>query len=331
MGPLTNYCGKCGAILAQHLRFCDQCGAPLTTSATRLYSIHFGPVVVRGETIPHRIEGVLEEYVFLRILGEGGMGRVMHAMHRFSGQHFALKVIHPQLRLRKGISRRFIEEAKMQSRIVHPNIVRVFRFLDVDGTMGLVMEFVDGVTLEALLAAQPNGLEVNQVIWLMCQMAAGLGEVHRHGFVHADVKPANFFYGRGSHGRPVLKTGDFGIAQNLQAELRRTGGRRRAGTPGYMSPDQIRGDRLTPASDLYSLGTVVYEMLTGRPVFPLEDEMLDERHLHAEPTPVGATHPHVPRVFRDLVQAMLAKTPDRRPQTANHVLEVAHRLTSGAF
>ena len=323
MSAARCYCGQCGNLMNGQLRFCDQCGSKLDRHQHGSISVHFGPVVEQLGSVPHRIEGLFGDYVLLDLVGEGGMGYVFRAMHRWSGQQFAIKMVSEELRFRRGLLEAFGREAETQAQIVHPNVVRVFQFAQDGGRSGLVMELVRGVTLGVLFHQRAErGVSQGQLLWLAGQMALGLTVVHDYGYVHADIKPSNFLFGTTDQNETVLKIADFGIARSLRAELTGPKKKSRSGTPGYMSPEQIRGEQLTPASDLYSLGCVFYEVVTGCPVFPLDDwEKANRMHLECEPRPIAELRPDAPQSLVQLVQLMLCKEARHRPRSAQAVFQ----------
>jgi serine/threonine-protein kinase len=243
------------------------------------------------------------------------MGVVYRAMSRASGQTFALKVLNERMGLNRGAVSILQNEAHAQSSIVHPNVVRVFEFVQGNRTSAIVMEFVGGPNVEIFVNQHP-GRRVNagEAAWLAMHMANGLAVVHHQGLVHADVKAANFMFGTMYGGHNVLKVADFGIARSLESQLKL-----RAGTPGYMSPEQIRGEHLTASSDIYSLGCVLHELLTGRPVFPGQTtEELQHHHLS---TPVPDLSTAAPPHLTPLLTSMLAKSPNHRIQSMLAIVE----------
>jgi serine/threonine protein kinase len=322
------FCPACRELLVPDLLFCDQCGSSLGSRGENLVSITFGPVVHSQGAIPTKILGTFSEYVLLSEIGAGGMGRVYRAMAPRSGQLFAIKVVSADLKLRGGTAGRFAKEAETQSQIVHPNVVRVHAFREDAGVMGLIMELVDGQSLDLWLGSLPNRqAPVAKAEWLIRQMLAGISVVHYHNYVHADVKPGNFLLGQTDHHEHVLKIADFGIARQLQKALTGPKPKFWAGTPGYMPPEQIRGEHLDARSDLYALGCLLYELLAGRIVFPgtSTDEQV-QQHLHAAPQPLGTFRRDVPQHLSRLVSWMLQKDPQKRPASAGHVLQWMDQL-----
>ena len=315
-----HYCRECGSLLAEEgARFCDQCGSSLDQSGPAPLSVEFGPVVTQSGSIPNQIRGTFMDYLVLHEVGRGGMGTVFHVMHHRSGQAFALKLLEQKLTLQTAMLDAFMREAETQAEIVHPNVVRLFELAQHNGRLGLVLELVQGASLDIVLAErQDRGMRVGQALWLAGQMCLGLAVVHSHGYIHADIKPSNFLYGKTDFGETALKIADFGIARSLRSQLR--GHSSRSGTPGYMSPEQIRGEPLSPASDMYSLGCVIFELFSGQPVFPLNDiDSVFDSHLHEKPNSLDNLCSDTPRELSKLIQTLLRKRPNRRPQSMEEV------------
>lgn len=317
------YCGgeRCHRRNPAGVRFCTGCGESIGRGA--IGPVQFGPVVLARQAVPLEARGALGEYLLLSKLGEGGMGSVYKGMQPLSGQHFALKVLNRELRLKRGAVELLAREAETQSRIVDPRIVRVFRFMQERSRSALVLELVNGAALDEVLRDRA-GLRRGQLLWLAREMALGIDVIHRHGFVHADIKPSNFLFGTTDAGQTVLKVADFGIARRLERELVNAGNRIVAGTPGYMPPEQIFGHPLNRTSDLYSLGCVYYQLITGQPVFPYDDMEVCIRHHATTPAPsVRTQRSDLDDDLVRLVDSMLLKDPNQRPQSA---AEVAARL-----
>lgn len=307
------FCASCKARNEPTARFCDWCGNPVRPRQS--IRIEFGPNVIANDLVPHRILGTFRDYVLLDECGRGGMGVVYRAMGRASGQVFALKVLNARMGLNRSAVSILQNEAHAQSSIVHPNVVRVFEFVPGNRTSAIVMEFVEGPNVEHFVHRRPSQrVEPREAAWLAMHMANGLAVVHHQGLVHADVKAANFLFGTMYGNHTVLKVADFGIARSLKSELKL-----RAGTPGYMSPEQIRGDHLTASSDIYSLGCVLYELLAGRPVFP--GQTTEEIHHHHLSTPVPDLSSAAPPHLTQLLHSMLAKSPQHRIQSMLAIVE----------
>jgi hypothetical protein len=194
-----------------------------------------------------------------RLLGEGGMGEVYLAHNvKLQDVQFAVKVLRPALAANERLVRRLESEARTQSRLRHKHIVRVFELLNWQDRRFLVLDYVEGTTLEARIGANPRGMGETEALALVVDVLAALNHAHEHGVLHCDVKPANVLID--ADGQAHLT--DFGIARNLwEAGAENIVG----GTPAYMSPEQVaHPDRIDHRSDVYSAGMMLFEMLTGR-------------------------------------------------------------------
>ncbi len=255
-------------------------------------------------------------YRLIAKLGEGGMAEVYKAYQPRLEREVALKFIRPELAADAEFRGRFEHEAQAIARLSHPNIVHVYDFGEEGTRYYLVMEYVPGQTLKGRLEslrAAGKTMDWDEACRIINQIAAALDYAHQQGIIHRDVKPANIMLT--PDGRALLN--DFGIAKMLGTSqaLTQTGGT--IGTPAYMSPEQIRGDKeqLGPTSDLYSLGIVLYEMLTGRVPFVADTPLaVLYKHLH-DPIPLPRTlAPTLPEATERVLLKALAKDPtDRYP------------------
>jgi serine/threonine-protein kinase len=208
---------------------------------------------------------IVDAYEVESLIGEGGMALVYRVRHQPSGVHHALKVLHvrvPTIRLR------LLREARLQAALCHPNLVAVSDLIEVHRTPGLVMDFVEGPTLEGVLLEGPLDLtKANQVF---CGVAEGVSAAHQAEFVHRDLKPANVLLSRQGYG-VVPKVCDFGVAKVLGTGARdgiKTVSGVGVGTPGYMAPEQIVDSATVDArADVFALGSIAYEMLVGSMAF----------------------------------------------------------------
>jgi serine/threonine-protein kinase len=259
-----------------------------------------------------------------RLLGSGAAGMVYEASELSSGRPVAIKFL-IRSEDKRSLSR-FLREAKCLSGIEHENVVRVMDCSESCGRPYLVTERLEGGSLADRLAAQ-RMLRPHEGLEIVLACANGLAAVHRAGVVHRDIKPSNILFA--ASGGPKLA--DLGIARSASDEekLTRTGDL--VGTPLYMSPEQVRGEPATPASDLYSLGVVFYEMLAGRPPFvaPGTFELM-KMHLEQSPPPLEALAPGVPGELAALISTMLAKDPAGRPRGAEAVSAALRQIRSVA-
>ena len=249
------------------------------------------------------------QYDVLRLLGRGGMGAVYLAREKALDRLVAIKVLRPEATDPESIER-FRREARTAARLSHPNIVPLHTFGEAEGTMYFVMGFVPGEPLSVRLRRRGR-MEPAQTRELLIQLAGALHYAHSHGVVHRDLKPDNILIEDESD-RPMLT--DFGVAKLAAQGQTLTELGTTLGTPQYMSPEQAAGERqLDGRSDLYSLGVVAYEMLTGRP--PFEGESAREvmsQHIVKDPVPIQTVSPSVPLALAEVVAQLLAKEPARR-------------------
>ncbi len=278
--------------------------------------------VLVAESGPANSEGGVVGTVFNRTyrverkLGQGGMGSVFEATHLRTGRRYALKVLSADARVSPDAIRRFEREATLAGSLGHPGIVAVHDFDETeDGTHFLVMELLEGETLEARLERE-GALSIDVALDIAIRLGTALAAAHDAGVLHRDLKPANVFLARGAHStyaydRVVLL--DFGLAKAAKDDVRITLTGEVVGTPLYMSPEQARGGDLDARSDVYSLGAVVYETIAGTP--PFFDRTLAEvyRRLLAEDAPKLRTYAaHVPPELEQILATALTKEPASR-------------------
>lgn len=265
-------------------------------------------------------------------VGQGGMGTVYKVVHVAFEEVHALKVILPALMSDDLFVKRFKHEAVITRKLQHPNAVRVDDIDEAeDGRPIIVMEYIEGQSLKHLIQEQ-GALPVPRVCAIIKQAAAALAAAHDLGMVHRDIKPDNIVLVESPDGE-MVKVLDFGIAKIKEARnsdssgMTLTGTGVVIGTPQYMSPEQAmgkRGDELNGRSDLYSLGVVMYQMLTGDLPFKADTTMgMLLAHMQTDPTPIRVIHPEVqiPEAIANVVMRTLEKNPDDRPQTARALIE----------
>ncbi|MCK6552556.1 serine/threonine protein kinase, partial [Myxococcota bacterium] len=262
------------------------------------------------------------QYRIDAVLGQGGMGVVFRARQLSVGRDVAIKILLRQLAHDPQAILRFENEARIVSRLRHPNTIRLYDCQRTEeGDLFFVTELLSGKPLSELLATEGR-LTIDRALGITDQICRSLAEAHASGIVHRDLKPANVFIDRIGLD-DVVKVLDFGIAKNIESagNITRTGGVN--GTPAYMSPEQVLAKPIDARSDLYSLGIVLYEMLSGAPPFqsPSFVELL-LKHVQEPPRPLRETIPEleVPDALEALLAAMLAKSPDDRPASVDVVL-----------
>jgi eukaryotic-like serine/threonine-protein kinase len=261
-----------------------------------------------------RAGATIGKYEVGSLLGAGGMGEVYLTRDTALGRAVALKFLHPASLGDPVAVKRFVGEARAASALNHPNIVTVHEVIPSDFGLAIAMELVDGKSLREYAA---DGLEVADVIQSGRQIALALDAAHTAGVVHRDIKPENIFL------RPdgIVKVLDFGLARELP-RADGAGATSRAGLPvgtlKYMSPEQLRGEQIAAASDVFSLGIVLYELLTGR--HPFASEQLWEvagAIANADPVRPSRRNAAIPEHLDRLILAMLAKNPAQRPTAAD--------------
>jgi serine/threonine-protein kinase len=244
-------------------------------------------------------------------LGAGGMATVWQATDRLLGRQVAVKVLREQYAADPSFLARFQREARHAASVSDPRLVTVFDSGVDPGAPYIVMELVSGHTLRHVLD-QAGALAAGQALSIAAEMCAALEAAHAAGLIHRDIKPANVLL----TGSGQVKILDFGIARMAHsAGLTQTG--TLIGTAQYLSPEQGAGQSVGPAADLYAVGCVLYEMLTGAPPFTADSPAgLVYRHVHDQPAPPSARRPGLPQPVDDVVLRLLAKNPSERPASA---------------
>ena len=325
-----NRCPVCSAAVAENTPNCPSCDAALTGTQPTVRQPppkekSKTPNSSRSTSARSRGEGSFlagtvlnERYRVAGLLGRGGMGEVYKAEDLKLNQTVALKFLPEHFADDPAAHERFIGEVRTARQVSHPNVCRVFDIGEVDGAQFLSMEFIDGDDLSSLLR-RIGRLPPDKALEIARQLCAGLHAVHQAGVLHRDFKPANVMI----DGRGKARITDFGIA-GLESELKEGA---IAGTPAYMSPEQITGKELTTKSDIYSLGLVLYEIFTGKQVFEggTINELIRKHKTSAPTTPSEVIKDIDPLVERVILRC-LEKDPRERPATA---LQVAMILPGG--
>ena len=257
---------------------------------------------------------VLPAYDIGEELGAGGWGVVVGGQHRQLHRRVAIKQLPPEMSADPAVRRRFTAEARVLASLDHPHVVPVYDFVERDGVCLLVMELLPGGTLRSR-ASDGAGLTAPKAVALSLACASGLSAAHRRGILHRDVKPDNLLFAASG----VLKVTDFGIAKVIGgADTVMTRAGDVLGTPAYIAPEQVLGGELSPATDVYALATMLYQLLAG--VFPFSHDgpavALLFKHAHEAPKPLRDVAPHVPEAVAEVVMRGLATDPAQRFQTA---------------
>jgi serine/threonine protein kinase/tetratricopeptide (TPR) repeat protein len=308
-------CPRCLAENSSDSRFCKECATSLPSPS----DISAPPTRTIAAPREELTTGKLfaARYQIVEELGGGGMGRVYRALDTKVGEEIAIKVIKPEIAADKATVERFKNELKIARKIVHKSVGRVYDLNEDRGTFYITMEYVRGEDLKAFIR-RSGQMAVGTSLRVVKQVAEGLAEAHALGVVHRDLKPSNIMIDRDGNARIM----DFGIAR-LVGTRGITGGNVMIGTPEYMSPEQLEGKEAGPASDIYALGIVVFEMLTGR--LPFEGEtalsIAIKQKTEAPPDP-RKLNPQVSDDLNRIILKCLEKSKDKRYQTAAELLAV---------
>ncbi|MCA9865169.1 MAG: serine/threonine protein kinase [Anaerolineae bacterium] len=263
-------------------------------------------------------------------IGSGGMSVVYRAQDLLLGRIVAVKVLHENLTDDEGFLRRFQREAHSAANLSHPNIVTVHDIGQDNNRHYIVMEFVDGRTLKQLVRLQNQQgrpLSINSALDLAIQICAGIGYAHRANLVHCDVKSQNILVTRDDR----VKVADFGIARAISEATQHTVDSQIWGTPHYFSPEQAAGLPATPASDVYAIGVVMFELLTGRLPFLAETHTaLALKHMHEPPPLASEVNPLIPPQLDQIIRKVLSKEPAARYRTGDQLGRIlsAYRQSS---
>ncbi|HEX8118925.1 MAG TPA: serine/threonine-protein kinase [Pyrinomonadaceae bacterium] len=266
------------------------------------------------------------EYRIVDFLGAGGMGEVYRAVHSKIGRVAAVKVLTAQAAQAEGFVQRFLNEASIQARLAHPNVATLYDFCEVQGQPCIIMEYVDGQTISERVSDYRAPLPLAETVHVFEKVCEAIDYVHRHGVIHRDIKSNNIKIG--SEGE--VKLLDFGIAKGQGTQqLTQVGSV--IGTLHYLAPELIRGGAADASGDIWALGVLLYEMVTGR--VPFEADTLGDlcdRIGSAEYTPPARVNPGVPREVAAVIARCLKKNPQERYHSAGELLADARRLSAAA-
>jgi serine/threonine-protein kinase len=293
-------CPRCSESFADDAGFCPFDGTELARSAD--------PLV--GRTLSAR-------YRLVRPLGSGGMALVYLARHVMIDRLSAIKVLRRDLGMSASHRERFLREARAVNRVNHPNIVEITDFGESDGLVFLVMEYMEGESLHAIL--RRGRFPWTRAARVASQIASALARAHDVSIIHRDLKPENVLLAqRGA--AEIVKLTDFGIAKVLDAPAL-TFSDQRFGTPGYIAPEYAEGGPATARGDLYALGVVLYEMLTGTMPFDARGAALIAAPLREAPVKPSARADGIPAELEELVLRLIARRPEDRPRDAFAVVD----------
>jgi len=307
-------CPRCQADNPDESAFCSRCGTQLIKPPTSVSFTQTATFLASPQGLP--IGGTfVGRYQVTEELGKGGMGRVYKAYDTEIGEHVALKVLKPEISADESIVERFRNELKLARRISHRNICRMFDLGRTQDTTYIAMEFVSGEDLKTLLR-RVGQLPARRTLAVAIQVCEGMAEAHRLGVVHRDLKPQNIMVDRDGNARIM----DFGIARSLSGKGVTEAGVI-LGTPDYMSPEQLEGKEADQRSDIYALGAVLFEMVTGEPPFEGETPLIvAAKHKTEMPRDPRGVNPQLPESLSRLILRCLEKERETRYQSAEELL-----------
>jgi serine/threonine-protein kinase len=294
-------CQRCKLNFPDDVQACFLCGSPLTA--------------VKDSRIGMTIAG---RYLVEAAIGEGGMATVYSARHKLVDRACAVKIMNATLAKNEVIRERFRREAKAAQKLAHPNIIEIFDQGELpDGSLYLVMELLEGETLADVVVR--GKMPIERTLPIAIQISRALARAHDLEVIHRDLKPENVFLAQYDDVHDEVKLLDFGIARSMQ-DVRLTGAGEVFGTPQYMAPERITSIDAGPAADLYALGVMLYEMLSGQLPFDATDvASFFVKHLKEKPKPLKEREPGIPAELERLVMDMMAKDPKDRPVDAHRV------------
>ena len=319
---MANKCPKCHSDNADTLKFCGECGTPLPPPQ--------GPPLDVTETLQTPVRELTTgstfagRYQVIEELGHGGMGRVYKVFDTDIKEKIALKLLRPEITLDKEAVERFSNELKLARKISHRNVCRMFDLGKAEGTTFITMEFVPGEDLKKFIR-KSGQLGAGRAVSIAKQLCEGLAEAHHLGVVHRDLKPQNIMVDEDGNARIM----DFGIARQLRG-TGITGAGVMIGTPEYMSPEQVEGKKVDPRSDIYSLGVILFEMLTGHVPFEGDTPFtIGVKHKSERPRNPRDLNPQIPEDLSRVVLRCLEKDPAGRYQTATELRGDLEKVEQG--
>ncbi|HZU83017.1 MAG TPA: serine/threonine-protein kinase, partial [Polyangiaceae bacterium] len=310
---MPKVCPSCRTRYPADALFCALDGSPLTTSPAAIAA-----AAATDPYIGHEIVGPIE---IRQLVGIGAMGRVYRAFQNGIDRDVAVKILHRELSANQTLVARFHREAKVASRLQHPNVVHVLLVGQLpDGAMYIVMEYLDGLSLQSALAAAGGAMPLPRALHVALLLCDAAGEAHAQGVVHRDLKPENVMLVKRADDPDFVKVLDFGIARlNWGEQSMATAAGLIFGTARYISPEGAQGEKVGPQGDVYSIATMVFQMLAGRAPFEAEQAVaLLVQQIHDEPPSLKSIPraAYVPDPIAAVVMKNLSKKPEERADNA---------------
>jgi len=315
-------CPFCRFENPSNAHFCGQCGAPLQPGQSKAP----GTATMQAAVIKELATGSIfaGRYQVIEELGKGGMGRVYKVFDEKIKEKVALKLLKPEISTDEAAIERFSNELRLSRKISHRHVCRMFDLGEVDGTHYITMEYVSGEDLKSILRMM-GPMSAGKVVLIAKQVCEGLAEAHRLGVVHRDLKPQNLMIDREGNVRIM----DFGIARSLKVKGL-TGAGVVIGTPEYMSPEQIEGQDVDNRSDIYSLGIILYEMMTGRVPFEGDTFLsIAVKQKTVQPRNPRELNAQIPEDLNRLILHCLEKDRDRRYQKVEDIQAELAKIEKG--
>ncbi|MCK4761429.1 MAG: protein kinase [Candidatus Aminicenantes bacterium] len=313
-------CSKCGFKLVGKEDICSQCGTPISKerAAPAAHEEKTRDIweEYKASTLPFAPgDSFGKRYSILEEIGQGGMGKIFKARDKELEMDVALKMILPELPTKPDTEKRFKQEIKLARKISQENIIRIHDFGEVKGIKFISMEYIDGENLAELVQDRVS-IDIKTVLDISKQICLGLKAAHKQGIIHRDLKPQNIMIDK----KGKVYVTDFGLAKSLEEPgLSKSG--IIMGTPQYLSPEQAKGEPLDQRSDIYTLGIIIYEMLTGRELFT-SDSVIGyiRKHIEEKPIPPSEFNPDTPPYLERIVLKCLRKERSKRYRDASDIL-----------